>query len=118
MNTTFSKYWRFAAGLAVFALISFQTATLSAARYEEDVSSGDYLYLKGMVHSVSLTDNSLKVEQRNGPRITIRIDPETEFEGVGKLGELQARQVIKVWYRPEQDGNTGLKILRLPDLGC
>jgi hypothetical protein len=53
-----------------------------------------------------------------GPRVTIRVNPDTEFEGVRKIEDLQARQVIKVWYRPQQDGNIGLKILRLPDMGC
>lgn len=118
MNTLSRKSSRLAAGLALLILLVFRAASLSAAGYEEDVSSREYLYLKGMVHSVSIADSSLKIEQRDGPRITVRVSPETVFEGVGKLEELQARQIIKVWYRPEQDGNTGLKILRLPDLGC
>ncbi len=118
MNSFFKHHARFTAFLASLVLFIFQGVHLSAATFEEDVSSGEYLYLKGLVHSVSIAESSLKVEQRDGSRITIRIAPETEFEGAGNLEDLQARQTIKIWYRPDPDGNTGLKILRMPDLGC
>jgi hypothetical protein len=113
-----SRITRLAVLLAALGLILFQTAPLSAALYEEEVSTGEYLYLKGMVRSVSAADKTLTIEQMKGPRVTIRVNPDTEFEGVRKIEDLQARQVIKVWYRPQQDGNIGLKILRLPDMGC
>ena len=113
-----SRMNRLAVLLAAFGLILFQTAPIAAAVYEEDVSTGDYLYLKGMVRSVSAADKSMVIDQKKGPRVTIRVGPATEFEGIGKLEDLKASQVIKVWYRPGQDGNLGLKILRLPDLGC
>jgi len=104
--------------VAALGLILLQTAPLAAALYEDDVSTGEYLYLKGMVRTISVADRSLVIEKTKGPRVTIRVNPATEFEGVGKLEDLQAMQIIKVWYRPDQDGNLGLKILRLPDLGC
>jgi len=113
-----SRMTRLAFLVAALGLILLQAAPLSAALYEEEVSTGDYLYLKGMVRSVSAADKSLVIEQMKGPRVTIRVTPATEFEGVRKLEDLKARQVIKVWYKPGQDGNIGLKILRLPDMGC
>ena len=104
--------------VAALGLFLLQTAPLAAALYEDDVSTGEYLYLKGMVRTISVADRSVVLEQAKGPRVTIRVTPDTELEGIGKLEDLQARQIIKVWYRPDQDGNLGLKILRLPDLGC
>ncbi|MBB5349239.1 hypothetical protein JWG42_11780 [Desulfoprunum benzoelyticum] len=117
MNLIFSIR-RLTVLVAALGLFFLQTAPLAAALYEEDVSTGEYLYLKGMVRKVSATDKSVVLEQVKGPRVTIRVTPDTELEGIGKLEDLQTRQIIKVWYRPEQDGNLGLKILRLPDVGC
>lgn len=118
MNTIFGHHTSFVAGLALLCLILVPAAPLFAAQYEEDVSTGEYLFLKGLVQNVSIEDRTVTLQQKRGPRLTIRITPDTEFEGVAKLEELRAKQEIKVWYRPEQDGNAGLKILKLPDLGC
>jgi hypothetical protein len=113
-----SRIRRLTVLFAALGLILLQTGPLAAALYEDDVSTGEYLYLKGMVRTISVADRSVVIEQTKGPRVTIRVTPDTEFQGVHKLEELKARQVIKVWYRPDQGGNLGLKILRLPDLGC
>jgi hypothetical protein len=94
------------------------SAPLLAGQYEEEVSTTEYLFVKGMIRTVSLTDQSITLQQKKGPVLTISINPETEFEGVRKLEELQIRQVIKLWYRPEHDGNSALKIVKLPDTGC
>jgi hypothetical protein len=118
MNAIFGHHARFAACLALLCLILLTAAPIFATQYEEDVSTGEYLFLKGMVQKISAEDRTLTLEQKRGPRLIILVTPDTEFEGVTKLEELRARQVIKVWYRPEQDGNTGLKILKMPDLGC
>lgn len=118
MNTIFGHHTRFVVCLALLCLILLPAAPLFAAQYEEDVSTGEYLFLKGMVQKISIEDRTLTLQQKRGSRITILVTPDTEFEGVAKLEELRAKQVIKVWYRPEQDGNAGLKILKLPDLGC
>lgn len=71
-----------------------------------------------MIHTLSLTDQSITVRPRIGPGITVFIKPETELEGVKKIETLQVKQTIKVWYKPGQKGNEALKIVRLPDLGC
>lgn len=113
-----SRINRLAVLLAAIALLLLQTVPLSAALYEEEVSTGQYLYLKGMVRSVSAADKSLVLKQMKGPSITIRVTPATEFEGVRRFEDLKDRQVIKVWYQPGPDGNLGLKIQRLPDMGC
>lgn len=118
MNSIFSSSTRFAACFALLCLLLAPAAPLFATQYEEDVSTGEYLFLKGMVKKISTEDSTLTLEQKRGSRITILVTPETEFEGFDKLEHLRVRQVIKVWYRPEQDVNTGLKILKLPDLGC
>lgn len=91
---------------------------LAARQYEEEVSNQDYLFVKGMIHTVSPEAQSITVQQKKGATLTLSINPETEFVGVEKFEELQVRQVIKVWYRPEQSGGTVLKIVKLPDLGC
>ncbi len=104
-----------------FILLGFWlllSTPLAARQYEEEVSSQEYLFTKGMLHTVSAKDRSIKVQQKKGPVITIFINSQTEFEGVDKYEELQVRQVLKVWYRPEQSGNTALRIIKLPDLGC
>ena len=109
------------------ALVSFvflcfwlmlSTPLSAAGLYEEDVSSQDYLFVKGMIHTISSEARSITIQQKKGPKIKLRISPDTEFEGVKKYEELQVRQVIKVWYRPEPGGNTALKIVKTPDLGC
>ncbi len=102
----------------LFGFWLLPAAPSAAMQYNEDVSSQDYLFVKGMVRSVSPETHSITIEQKKGLAIVVTVRPETELVGVGKYEELQARQVIKVWYRPEQGGNSGLKIIKLPDLGC
>jgi hypothetical protein len=89
-----------------------------ADQYEEEITTQNYLYIKGMVNSVSLQNQTVSIQQNKGIRIIIFVNKETEFKGFGKIEELQNRQEVKVWYRPSQAGNIGLKIIRLPELGC
>ena len=118
MNALSSHYSGFAARLALLCLLLLPAAPLFATQYEEDVSTGEYLFLKGMIQNISMEDRTLTLQQKRGPRVTVRVTPDTEFEGVAKLENLRTKQVIKVWYRPEEGGNAGLKIIKLPDLGC
>ena len=97
--------------------LMLSTAPL-AAQYEEEITTQDYLYIKGMVNSVSLQNQTVSIQQNRGPRIVIFVSQETELKGFGKIEELKSRQEVKVWYRPSQAGNIGLKIFRLPELGC
>lgn len=89
-----------------------------AAQYEEDITKQDYLYVKGVVSSVSPQKRNVSIKPNKGRLIVIFVNHETELEGFGKIEELQSRQEVKVWYRPSQAGNVGLKIIRLPELGC
>lgn len=95
-----------------------QPDVLFARQLEEEVSTSEYLFATGMIRTISPSDQSVTLQQKEGPAITIFISPETEFEGVRKIEELQIRQTIKLWYRPDQNGNNALKIVKPPDLGC
>lgn len=104
-----------------FVFLSFWltlSSPLLAAQYDDDVSSQDSLFVKGIINTVSPEERSITIKQKKGPGITVRINAETEISGVKKFENLQVRQMIKLWYRPEQDGNTALKIVKLPDMGC
>lgn len=104
-----------------FVFLSFWlmlSSSLSAAQYDDDVSSKDSQFVKGMINTISPADRSITIKQKKGPGITVRINAETELSGVEKFENLQVRQMIKLWYRPEQGGNTALKIVKLPDMGC
>lgn len=104
--------------LVFLGFLLMLSGPLPAAQFDEDVSSQDSLYIKGMINTVSAGDRSITIKQKKGPRITVRINAETEFGGVKKFEDLETSQMIKLWYRPEQGGNTALKIVKLPDLGC
>jgi hypothetical protein len=108
----------FLAVLLVVALWLLPSAPLVAGEYAEDGSNPEYVYIKGMVHSLSPADRALTVRPRTGPRITMAITPDTELVGVKSLENIQVKQVIKAWYKPGKNGNNALKIVRLPDLGC
>ncbi len=108
----------FLAVLLLVALWLLPAAPLVAGDYAEDGSNPEYVYVKGMVHSLSPADHAITVRPRKGPGITMVINPDTEWVGVKSLEGLQVKQVIKAWYRPGQKGNDALKIVRLPDLGC
>jgi hypothetical protein len=88
------------------------------AQFEEEVSTNDYLFVKGIIHSVSSDDQTIVVKPKKGPTIAISVDENTLFDGFYNLAELKIRQPIKVWYRPEQEQNRALKILKPLDLGC
>ena len=104
--------------MAFFTCGLFFASSLLAKQYEEGVSSQEYLFVKGMVRSVSLTDQSLTIQQKKGPNITVLITPETELEGFYKLEDLELRKTIKAWYRPEENGNRALKIEKPLETGC
>lgn len=104
--------------LVVGSWLMLPASLTAAGQYEEEVSTTEYLFVKGMIRTISLADQSITLQQKKGPVLTISIHPETEFEGVQKLEDLQIRQVIKLWYQPEHGGNSALKIVKLPDTGC
>ncbi len=104
--------------LLLGALWLLPAAPLFGGEYAEDGSNPEYVYVKGMVHSLAPADHSLTVRPRKGPGITMFINPETELVGVKSLENLQVKQVIKAWYKPGEKVNDALKIVRLPDLGC
>lgn len=93
-------------------------APVLGAQFEEEVSTQEYLFVKGIIRSVSTEDQTITIKQKKGPKITVSIGQETLFEGFYKLEELKARQKIKAWYRPGEPRNTALKILKPLELGC
>lgn len=106
--------------LLLFMLLSLFLAQtpIFAEEYQEDVSNKDYLYVKGLVRSISPEQGLLTITPRDGHNITVILDSKTEFKGFFKLEELKIRQSVKVWYRPEKDRNIALKILKPMELGC
>jgi hypothetical protein len=103
---------------SLFFLLLFFSAPLQGAQFEEDVSTQDYLFVEGIIRSISPENQMIKIKQRKGPTISVFIDENTIFEGFYKLTELQPRQKIKVWYQPAQTNNRALKILKPLELGC
>ncbi|WP_459944038.1 hypothetical protein [Desulfocastanea catecholica] len=98
--------------------ILFLAAPAQAAQFEEEVSTDEYLFVKGMIQSISLDEQKITLKQKNGEKISFTIAKDTLFEGFYKLTELQPRQKIKVWYQPKGQGNRALKILKPLELGC
>jgi hypothetical protein len=103
--------------LSLLALI-FYAGPLLGAQYEEDVSTKEYLFVKAIINSVSLEEQTVKIKVKKGPTIVLVIDKNTIFEGFYKLQELKARETVKVWYQPKPPTNRALKILKPLDLGC
>lgn len=97
---------------------SLLVAPLYGAQFEEEVSTGDYLFIKGIIRSVSNEDQTVTVKQKEGSAVTLSIDQNTVFEGFYKLTELKIRQKLKVWYQPKGQENRALKILKPLELGC
>ena len=100
------------------SLMLVASPALWAADYKEDVTGEDYLYVRGKVQAVTPGEQSITVKPMKGPRITIIVEQQTEFSGFKTIESLQPDENVKVWYRPTTNGYMGLKILRLPDLGC
>ena len=93
-------------------------APLHGAQFDEEVSTQEYLFVKGIIRSISPENQTLTLKQKKGPNISFSIDKDTVFESFYKLTELKRRQKIKVWYRPQQTKNRALKILKPLELGC
>ena len=102
-------------GLLVLLL---SASPLLSAQYEEGISTKDYLYAVGMIHSVSLDDQTITIKQKKGPTMVLSIGKDTLFEGFYKLQELKPRETIKVWYQPGSPQNMAMKILKPLELGC
>lgn len=93
-------------------------APVHGTQFEEEVSTDEYLFVTGMVQSISVEERKLTLKQKNGEKIPLIIGEDTLFEGFYKLTELQLRQKIKVWYQPKGEENKALKILKPLELGC
>lgn len=91
---------------------------LKAGQFEEDVSSENYLFAKGIIRSISLDTQTITIKVKKGPPIVLLISQDTLFEGFYKLEELQPRDTIKVWYQPGPQENKVLKLLKPLALGC
>lgn len=100
------------------SLLLIATPVLFAAEYKEDVGGENYLFVKGKVHSVTPQEQAVMVKPMKGARIRIVMGEQTEVSGFKTIGDLRPDENVKVWYRPTKDGPIGLKIIRLPDLGC
>jgi len=94
------------------------SSALWAADYKEDVAGEDYLYVRGKVQAVTPGEQSVTVKPMKGARITIIVEQQTEFSGFNAIENLRPDENVKVWYRPTTNGYMGLKIIRMPDLGC
>lgn len=92
--------------------------SIFAVQYTEEASTQEYLFAKGRIRDISLADQTITIQQKDGKRVKVLVNAETELKGFGKLGDLQGNIVIKVWYQQNQSGNIGLKILKPPELGC
>jgi hypothetical protein len=92
--------------------------TLHGAQFEEEVSTEECLFVKGIIRSVSIENQTVTLKQKKGPNISFSVDQDTVFEGFYELTELKIRQNIKVWYQPNKQGNRALKILKPLKLGC
>jgi hypothetical protein len=104
--------------LLLCSLLLTSSSYLFASQYEEGVSSQEYLFVKGIIQSVSPQEQSITVKALKGPRIKILMQQQTEMDGFVKIEDLQPNENVKIWYRPDQHGNIGLKIVKLPELGC
>lgn len=113
---THSRIVRLLSLLCSLMLVS--APVLFAAEYKEDVAGENYLFVKGKVHSVLLREQTVMVKPMKGARITIVMEQETEVSGFKTIEDLRPDENVKVWYRPTKNGLIGLKIIRLPDLGC
>jgi hypothetical protein len=111
---TIAAYSRFFFLLCILLL----AVPVHGAQFEEEVSTDEYLFVKGIVQSISHEEQKLTLKQKNGEKISFIIGEDALFEGFYKLGELQLRQKIKVWYKPKGQENKALKILKPLELGC
>ncbi len=94
------------------------TDPLMAAQFEEDVSTENHMFIKGIVRSISLDTQTITIKVKKGPTTVLAINKDTLFEGFYKLEELKPRDTIKVWYQPGPQENRALKLLKPLALGC
>ena len=104
--------------LFLLCWLLFAAPLHGGGQFEDEVSTQEYLFVKGMIRSVSPADQTLTLKQKKGPNISFSIDKDTVFEGFYNLTELKRRQKIKVWYQPKQKKNRASKILKPLELGC
>ncbi len=93
-------------------------APLYSAQFEEETSTQEYLFTKGMIRSISIEEKTVTLKQKKAAPISFFIDENTIFEGFYRLPELKLRQKIKIWYQPKKTKNRAAKILRPLELGC
>ncbi len=101
----------------IFCLL-LPATSLFADQFEEDVSTEQCLYAKGIIQSISPEELTIVLKQKEGPKIRLSIDRDTIFEGFYELTELKRRQQLKVWYQPGEQENKALKITKPLELGC
>jgi len=105
----------------VFALTMMPILAVSpgnATDLFEEMSTDEMTYIRGVVSRVSLDLMQIAVRPAKGKRIVISIDPDTLFEGVSQIDELEKKQQVKVWYSVGENINRAIKIKKMMDLGC
>jgi len=106
--------------LAVILLVACYTLLGVAAdsSYDEERSTNEYLYARGLLSSVSIENGTISVRPAKGNRIKLKIEPTTIFEGFQSLEELERKQQVKVWYEPFGETMRALKVEKMMELGC
>ncbi len=105
--------------LLFFVLLSgWPVLPAPAADMFEEMSTKDMLYVRGLVGSVSVEKMQVSIRPPKSERIVVTIDPDTVFEGVKGIDDLQKKDQVKVWYLPAGSENRAVKIIKLMDLGC
>ena len=84
----------------------------------EEVSTEDYLYVRGLVSKVYPDKMQISVRPPKGKLVRIVIDPDTILDGVSQIDDFEKEQQVKIWYLLDNNNNRAIKIKKLMDLGC
>ena len=114
MNTKSSTIF-----LALLIFLVPMNVSLGAADDSlEEMSTREHLYVRGLISKIYPERMQISVRPAKGDLVRVSIDADTVLEGISRIDEFEKEQQVKIWYKPENEKNRAIKIVKMMELGC
>lgn len=104
--------------LLISLIIQLNALPVVAEVMLEEVSTEDYIYVRGLISKVYPGKMQISVRPTKGKLVRIVIDSDTILDGVSQIDDFEKEQQVKIWYSPDNHNNRAIKIKKMMDLGC
>jgi len=102
----------------LFLFTPMHTSLLAADDSLEEMSTKEHLFVRGLISKFDPERMQISVRPAKGDLVRVLIDSDTVLDGISRIDEFEKEQQVKVWYKPDNDSNRAIKIVKMMELGC